>query len=79
VLALLALYLAGRHLPDPAGAAAADEQPGTAPVEVWSWRRPPAGPAEDDNPTVAEPLELTVSPAKPFTSLTDDRDKPSRS
>jgi hypothetical protein len=79
LFALLALALAGRHLPDRVAEPAAGEQTGDAPAEVWSWRRPPAGMADGGDPTVPEPLDLTVSPAKPFTSLTDDRDKPSRS
>jgi hypothetical protein len=77
LFALLALHLAGRHLPPERTAEA--ESSSSAPVEVWSWRRPPADVEEDADPTVAESLELTVSPAKPFTSLSDDRDKPSRS
>jgi hypothetical protein len=60
--AMLALYLAGRHdRPESAG---------------WSWRREPraAAEVEDDERPPAEPFELTVGPATPFTSLSDDRD-----
>lgn len=78
LFALLALHMAGRHLP-PEGSTAEAESSSSAPIEVWSWRRPPLDAEEDADPVVAESLELTVSPAKPFTSLTDDRDKPSRS
>ena len=53
------------------------QQCGAAPAEetaaAWSWRRPP-GPHDERGPD--EPLDLTVAPAKPFTSLSDDRDKP---
>jgi hypothetical protein len=59
--AIVALYLAGQHRrSDSAG---------------WSWRRAPA-PAteEDDERPPAEPFELTVGPAKPFTSMQDDHD-----
>ncbi|MCU7722150.1 hypothetical protein ODJ79_00305 [Actinoplanes sp. KI2] len=75
VLAMLALYLADRHQPrsssPPRGAG--DPAP---PVDesAWGWRRPPAA---RDEPAPDQPLELTVAPAKPFTSLGDDRDKPS--
>ena len=63
-VAMLALYLAGRQQrtgppTDPPG---------------WSWRRSPPA-AEDDEWPPAEPIELTVGPATPFTSLTEDRDK----
>ena len=34
-------------------------------------------PRYSDEPAPDQPLELTVAPAKPFTSLGDDRDKPS--
>ncbi len=79
---LLALYLAGRHTPAAEGAAAdagagAGEQPAPeveAPV-VWSWRRPKAGTDEERLPDA--PFDLTVSSTTPFTSLSDDRDKPS--
>ena len=66
---LLALYLAGRHTAvAPAGAEAADD---AEPAPVWSWRRPRTA---EDEPPPDEPFDLTVSPATPFTSLSDDRD-----
>lgn len=74
---LLALHLAGRHLGTPVAVEPAQEQaapPAAAPV-VWSWRRPRAE-GDDEQPPDA-PLDLTVSSATPFTSLSDDRDKPS--
>ena len=77
VLALVSLYLAGRHLPaaDP-GAVPREAEPGQAPeadpAAVWSWRRPQAA---DEAPDPEAPLDLTVAPAKPFTSI-DDRDRP---
>jgi len=77
VLVMLALYLADRHQPRvPAPPSAS----GGAPPEVadesaWGWRRPPAVREEADPD---QPLELTVAPAKPFTSWGDDRDKPNR-
>lgn len=78
LVAILALHLAGRHIPVvPAagpGDAEADgpaEQP-DAPV-VWSWRRPHDR-DEDQQPDV--PFDLTVTSTSPFTSLSDDRDKP---
>jgi len=78
VLAMVALYLADRHQPrvpaPPSGSG--DAPPPIADEPVWSWRRPPAA-REEADPDQA--LELTVGPAKPFTSLGDDRDKPSRS
>jgi len=72
LLALVALYLADRHLP--AGPPSVDAAAEDEPAAVWSWRRPPAAPEERDPD---QPLELTVAPVKPFTSLSDDRDKPS--
>jgi len=78
VLAMLALHLADRHQPrfpappsDSGGA-----PPSVADESAWGWRRPPAAREEADPD---QPLELTVGPAKPFTSLGDDRDRPSRS
>jgi len=77
VLAMLALYLADRHQPT---VEATPSRPGAAPPvadePVWGWRRPPAA-REEAAPN--QPLELTVAPAKPFTSLGDDRDRPGRS
>ena len=78
VLAMLALYLADRHQPR---VVAAPSESGGAPPPVadesaWGWRRPPAAREEADPD---QPLELTVGPAKPFTSLGDDRDEPLRS
>jgi hypothetical protein len=74
---MLALYLAGRHIPAVrARPESADEQAGPAyeaPV-VWSWRRPKAD-VDDEQPPDA-PFDLTVGPTRPFTSLGDDRDKP---
>jgi hypothetical protein len=72
LLALLALHLAGRHLP---AAAAADpgEPAGPEPEAVWTWRRPPGAANERRDPD--QPLELTVAPARPFTP--GDHDKPS--
>jgi hypothetical protein len=59
--AMLALYLAGRH------------QPADSPGRFWR-RGPGSTAAEDDEPAPAEPFELTVGPATPFTSRPDDRD-----
>nr|WP_296066850.1 hypothetical protein [uncultured Actinoplanes sp.] len=75
LLAMLALYLAGRHAPGADAAiepAAADDED---PPAVWSWRRGP----EPEEPAVEEPLELTVSPVQPFTPSPDDRDEPNGS
>ncbi|GAA2636077.1 hypothetical protein [Paractinoplanes durhamensis] len=44
------------------------------PADAWTWRRPPAVP---ESTAHEEPLDLTVGPAKPFTLLGGDRDKPS--
>lgn len=80
VLAMLTLYLAERHQPSVAPETAAGSgEPASAPETeepVWSWRRPPA-PREEASPD--QPLELTVGPAKPFTSWGDDRDEPTTS
>ena len=77
--ALAALYLTGRHLSAPGATEPVDDEDDDDedPVGVWSWRRPVS--MDEDERGGAEPLELTVAPAQPFTSLTDDRDKPSRS
>ena len=73
LLSAAALYLAGRHLP--AVAETATTPVADAPVAdtdtTWSWRRPQPA----DEPEVEAPLDLTVAPAKPFTSLHDDRDQ----
>jgi hypothetical protein len=75
LLALVALYLAdwpraGRPAPRQAGAPPVEEQ-----AAIWTWRRPP----EPATRRADESLELTVAPAKPFTSRHDDRDKPASS
>ncbi|MET0417068.1 MAG: hypothetical protein ABW022_13705 [Actinoplanes sp.] len=78
LFALLALHLSGRPMGAPAAPETDEEPIDEEPAAVWSWRRPPD--ADDDDRSGPEPLELTVSRAKPFTSLSaDDRDKPSRS
>lgn len=62
--ATLALYLAGRHQ--------RADSPG------WSWRRGSrlaAAEDEEDERPPAEPFQLTVRPATPFTSMAEDRDK----
>ncbi|MET0424185.1 MAG: hypothetical protein ABW046_09935 [Actinoplanes sp.] len=69
--ALLALYLAGRHLSQAVPAAGDEAEPAT----VWTWRRPAA--RAEERP-VDEPMELTVGPAQPFTSMADDRDRSGR-
>lgn len=71
LFASAALYLAGQHLPT---GPEAEVVPEVQPEPVWSWRRPSA--SRDDQPE-GEALDLTVSPAQPFTSLHDDRDRPS--
>ncbi|MFF5081985.1 hypothetical protein ACFY36_33460 [Actinoplanes sp. NPDC000266] len=63
-LALASLYLAGRYL---GRAATVDDDEVPGPVEPWSWRRPVA--TDDKQPDA--PLDLTVAPAKPFTSYGD--------
>jgi hypothetical protein len=69
VLAIVALYLAGRqptgHRPD------ADDDEATT---VWSWRRP--GRDEDEEIAPDAPFDLTVSPAQPFTFRPDQHDGP---
>jgi hypothetical protein len=68
LLTLLALYLAGRHVPaEPATGVVEEEQ-----AAIWSWRR---GPGETGEPDIEEPLELTVTSAKPFDPAVDDRDR----
>ena len=63
--AMLALHLAGRH------ATTAGEEPGAEPG--WSWRRPAAGDDAENPPD--GPMDLTVGPAQPFTTLSDDRNR----
>ncbi|WP_097325389.1 hypothetical protein [Paractinoplanes atraurantiacus] len=63
-LAVAALYLAGRYLGQPDKV---DDDEAPASVEPWSWRRP----ADADDRQPDAPLDLTVAPAKPFTSYTD--------
>jgi hypothetical protein len=76
VLAMLALYLADRHQPTaPAPPSGLGDPAPTADESAWGWRRPPAA---REQPAPDQPLELTVAPAKPFTSLGDNRDQPSR-
>ncbi|NMO54464.1 hypothetical protein HH310_25175 [Actinoplanes sp. TBRC 11911] len=79
ILALIALYLAGRHVSPAAGetgAAGDTVEHVDEPAAVWSWRRPPA-PNGDQRPD--EPLGLTVMPAQPFTPAPGDRDHPNGS
>jgi hypothetical protein len=76
LLAMVAIYLADRHQPVMPSPPASVEAPVVSDEPAWRWRRPPS--PREEQPT-EQPLELTVGPAKPFTSLRDDRDKPSRS
>jgi hypothetical protein len=71
---LLALYLSARHAPAviPAGEPGSSDVLGEPPP-VWSWRRPRT---DSDERPPDEPFDLTVSATRPFTSLSDDRDKP---
>ena len=71
VLALIALYLAGRHV-SPAAARPEPVEHVEEPPAVWSWRRPPAPEEEHAD----EPLGLTVTPVQPFTPAPSDRDRP---
>ena len=65
---LISLVLAGRQAPAETEAEAA--------APMWSWRRSRTDSTPDEDPgALDEPFELTVSPAKPFT--TEDRDEPS--
>lgn len=73
---LLALYLAGRHTTPVASEAEGDSGAAPEPLVVWSWRRPRTGP---DEAAPEEPFDLTVSSTTPFTSLTNDRDRPTGS
>jgi hypothetical protein len=74
-----AIYLAGRDLPPWSAAAVEVDAPGATevavppPPSVWSWRQPRE--SDDEQPPEA-PFDLTVTSTTPFTSLTDDRDKP---
>jgi hypothetical protein len=72
---LLALYLSARHMPfaAPAADAGSPDEFAEPPPVVWSWRRPRS---ESDDRPPDEPFDLTVSATRPFTSLSDDRDKP---
>jgi hypothetical protein len=71
---LLALHLAARHAAPVVSTVEPESSDETAePLAVWSWRRP-SGDSDDRPPD--EPFDLTVSATKPFTSLSDDRDKP---
>jgi hypothetical protein len=77
VATMVALYLAGRHVApsrERAAESAGTEPAADDPEIVWSWRR---SRTEDEDQPPAAPFELTVSPTRPFTSLDDDRDKPS--
>jgi hypothetical protein len=70
----LAMFVAGRQLPAmtyPApGAPQSDPVPAAAQQVVdWPWRRP----AVDDDESPDVPFQLTVAPATPFTTLSDDR------
>jgi hypothetical protein len=68
VLAVAALYLAGRTSSAPDADADAD-----ADATVWSWRRPED---EDDPEDTEEPFDLTVTSTTPFTSGADGHDRP---
>ena len=72
VLALVALYLAGRR-PAHVQADTADEEVDDE-TAVWSWRRPRADAEEEFVPEA--PFDLTVSSAQPFTARADDHDRP---
>jgi hypothetical protein len=72
-LAIVALYLADRLRTAPPAVVSAATSAVPDEESTWGWRRPPA-PREER--AADQPLELTVGPAKPFTSLGDDRDKP---
>lgn len=74
-------YLAGRHLPTVAAPDATQASPDTYPETAtdtdpvdWPWRRPRM--ADPDEPAPGAPLDLTVSPATPFTPPTDGLGRP---
>jgi hypothetical protein len=79
---LLALWLAGRHLPPDTPIVVAKDEP-EEPVEaapppgpvVWSWRRPAKEEPADDEEQPDAPIDLTVSSTTPFTLRDEDRDK----
>jgi hypothetical protein len=78
---MVALYLAGRHTRPVAAAApaapTAPAAPGEPLDEASFWRRPRTAAADDDEDRPPDaPFDLTVGPTTPFTSLNDDRDKP---
>jgi hypothetical protein len=72
LLALAALYLAARHWTAAPGTDEPSPVEEIEPDPVWSWRRPTG---ESDRPA-DQALDLTVGPSQPFTSLSDDRDRP---
>ncbi len=73
---MVALYLAGRHTA-PVLVPTAREAPDAPMDEASFWRRPRAAAADDDEDRPPDaPFDLTVGPTTPFTSLNDDRDKP---
>jgi hypothetical protein len=76
-VAMLALYLTGRHTP-PAAApepnAAGDDHAAPLPP-AWSWRRPRVAGGDDEGPPAA-PFNLTVTSTTPFPPSAGDRDKP---
>jgi len=79
---LLALWLAGRHLPPDGTAVSREEQEAAEPepapeAVVWSWRRPVREePGEDELP--GAPIDLSVSSTTPFSLRDEDRDKPAK-
>jgi hypothetical protein len=64
-MAMLALYLAGRH----------ERVDSPTDASGWSWGRSRPAVEEEDERAPAEPFDLTVGPAIPFTPVTDDRDR----
>jgi hypothetical protein len=71
---MVALYLAGRHTA-PVVVSATDV-PAEPLDEASFWRRPHAATVDDEDRPPDAPFDLTVGPTTPFTSLNDDRDKP---